>query len=179
MRVYVEWAQDMKRFASDRLMISADWIYADEVTPEFIQGGEYLAEYLDHPNTQYKLGLYRDAMRAGEWKDVRDLAASCPFALSLCTMPLVFLRDGTLYEGKHRMAAMATVDLPFYAAEVAVIRGWHDGLPMPTGWRSDYKDGAGHDWWEFREAMYKAMRALINNHWRPTPLEELYGLLVS
>lgn len=169
----------MKRFASDTLYASTEWISTWDVSPDYIEQGEFSRVYTDEPQYQQKIDWIAEAMTGGQWLHAMDFLKANPWPLAWSTVPLVFLRDGTLYEGKHRLTAMSRLDA-FHAFQFVVIRGWNDGLPMPDGWLYNWQCGPDHTWWLFREYLYQAVRAVKENDGAPTLLDELYaGILVQ
>jgi hypothetical protein len=160
----------MDRFKSDVLKISAEYITSFDVSAEFLDFGEYSACYTSDAATRFQIQCYGEAMKDGTWLHAFQLLHEYNTPEAWACAPLVFLRDGTLYEGKHRMAALATItESVIY--QFIVITGWHDGLPMPCGWMTGWADGVDAVWWKFREMQYNAVRALVANAGRTTLLE--------
>jgi hypothetical protein len=91
----------------------------------------------------------------GKFKTPRDLVLGKTPILDVARVPLLFLSDGRLYEGKHRMSTLA--NSPNIIWPFLVIRNWDsDEWPLPMGWRNGWKDGVSTKWWDFHKICYLA-----------------------
>lgn len=167
----------MNRFASDDLKISLVRLNTWDVSREWLERGYFTQHYLTDEQFQGKINIYRQAMITGEWKNVQEFLEAWTFPESWSRTPLVFLKDGTLYEGKHRMAALATTDAPV-SFDFLVITGWGEPLPMPDGWKYGWECRAGHDWWRFRKYLYDAVCEAWGRNFQDVDLKECGTALV-
>lgn len=168
--------------------ISVEHICGKDLDIGFIRDNPFSWQYLNEPDTIYKINDYAAAMLQSHglkdpslnWLPLRLFFDQYPAPINMAAMPMVYLSSGYLYEGKHRMAALyqASQTDRDVAYDFVVIRGWDERLPMPTGWEDNYKI-VDTVWWRYKESLYNAMMSLIYNDWQPTELRIKNGIVVQ
>jgi hypothetical protein len=113
------------------------------------------------PNDIEKVRLYKEIMEAGEWVNATE---HCLFSKKHYAVPIIFTEDGILWEGKHRIHALAQSNVKGY--KFVCIYGW-DKTKATTEYQTG--DNKFTRWGYLVYAMYQLSR----NGNNPTELENL------
>jgi len=140
-----------------------------------VETSEFCREYWTNDAARSRVEQYRAMMLRGEWLGPVDYLNVNRGPMDYATTPIVFLDDGRLYEGKHRMAALAT--LPGLSLPMLVIRGWGGTLPIPCGWESGWR-GQITDWWRFQQSTFNAANHFMQSPHNTIILEVSNGIVV-
>jgi hypothetical protein len=113
------------------------------------------------PNDPGKVKHYAEVMNNGEWVDA---TAYHLFRNKHYVVPLIFTDEGFLWEGKHRIHALAESNAVGY--RFVCVRGWDT-----TKATEEYQDGA-KKFYRWGYLVY-ALHKLSGNGNEPTQLEDL------
>lgn len=94
----------------------------------------------------------------GTYRKPADIVLGEVPIIDVAQVPLVFLSDGQLYEGKRRAVSLAAwhgdKQFPF-----CVIRYWDKARwPLPMSWCDNFVNGVGAKWFDFHKLCYLAVR---------------------
>jgi hypothetical protein len=105
---------------------------------------------------------WTEAYTQGHYIAPRDVVLGDTPVVDVARVPLVFLSDGQLYEGKNRIVSLAEsgVDCAF---TFLVIRGWNRRKwPLPMAGEHGWEDGVMDVWWHFHRICYR----ITNTYYR-------------
>lgn len=142
---------------------------------EFVREGKeihpWLRGHMESPAGRKKIERFKKLMLSGRWMDIRRACRKRVFLggvpSSLATFSrkvpiLVFLPDGTPWEGKHRLSALVELRGRIKPVEFACILGWPGDLSVDCNrYARSYSSRAYN---------FNALRRLVENGFKPAPL---------